>query len=176
MKLLSRKKTPTEQLRTAATAVLNVVEEQVRSTANMRGLTGVRAVATGAAIYTAGGSVTISGSETREQETPFKYDEATGGQSQTVWEFTPLFEVTVTTFWETVGDFSAYGASPGGEQFTTVETSVQEGAPIYVQQAANVNMDGLSPPEEDPEPEGMVFTGDELDDDDDGGGGEGDDG
>jgi len=70
MKFLSRKKTPTEQLRTAATAVLNVVEDQVRSTANMRGLTGVRAVATGAAIYTAGLAAFKGRRFVREQISP----------------------------------------------------------------------------------------------------------
>jgi hypothetical protein len=55
MRLLTRQKTRAEELRDAAvTGLLSVFEDQEHETSGKRGLTGVRAVAGGAAIYTAG--------------------------------------------------------------------------------------------------------------------------
>lgn len=71
MKLLTRQKTPAEDLRTAAiAAMLSVLEDQGSEARGRSGLTGVRAVLTGAALYTAGFAAFKGRRFLRERQSP----------------------------------------------------------------------------------------------------------
>src|SRR5215216_1700415 len=54
MRLSTKQKTPTEELKNAAVTALRTALSEESDAKDKRGLTGVRAVATGAIIYTAG--------------------------------------------------------------------------------------------------------------------------